>query len=187
MKNLIKLFEKEIQRLLSESPVKEDIMHSKLVLKWVLKLKPDCDDALKIAAIAHDIDRAITKITEKDLKDYSKIKEFKNEHALRSANFTEQILKKYDFPRDIKDKALSLIRLHECGGDNEADILMNADSLAYLEYNISPYLERNGLERTKQKITFMFERMSDNAKQLIKEIKFSNEDTLKLIKELIKD
>ena len=76
---------KEIEKILPNSPIDFEPVHSKLVLKYVLKLKPNADEALQIAALAHDIDRAITGITEKDLKDYSKINEFKKEHGARSA------------------------------------------------------------------------------------------------------
>ena len=41
------------------------------------------DEALKISALSHDIERAITGMSERDLKDYSKINEYKREHALR--------------------------------------------------------------------------------------------------------
>ena len=67
------LLRKEVEAILPKSPLDFDLIHSGLVLKWVLKLEPDADEALKIAALAHDIDRAITGITEKDLTDYSKI------------------------------------------------------------------------------------------------------------------
>ncbi|MCK9329800.1 MAG: hypothetical protein M0Q94_07995 [Candidatus Cloacimonetes bacterium] len=49
-----------------KSPIEFDLTHGRLVLKWVLILKPEADDAFKIAALSHDIDRAITGITEKD-------------------------------------------------------------------------------------------------------------------------
>jgi len=56
----------EIESILPKSPIEFDLTHGRLVLKWVLILKPEADDAFKIAALSHDIDRAITGITEKD-------------------------------------------------------------------------------------------------------------------------
>ncbi len=72
--NRFNLVKKEIKELLLKSPLKFDPVHSALTLKWLLKLKSNADEALQIAALAHDIERAVTGITEKDLKDYSYLK-----------------------------------------------------------------------------------------------------------------
>lgn len=178
-------FRKEIQDILVNSPVDFELKHSELVLKWVLELKPDADESLKIAAISHDLERAITKITEKDLKDYSKIDEFKKEHSIRSAQFASEILKKHNYPDDVILKVKNLIEKHEFGGDEESDILMNADSLAYFDYNIPSGLKRNGRERTKEKIKFMYKRLADKVKKLVQKIKYQDEDINKLIEESI--
>ena len=49
---------KQICAIISKSSVPEDPRHADNVLKWLLKLKPDADEALQIEALAHDIDRA---------------------------------------------------------------------------------------------------------------------------------
>ena len=169
------LLKKDIEELLPKSPLVFDPKHSELTLKWLLKLKPDADEALKISALAHDIERAVTGITEKDLKDYSKIHEFKKEHAKRSAKITLDMMKKYDYNEQTLQKVKHLIESHEEGGDEEQTILMEADSLAYFDYNIPHYFERYGEERTKDKIQFMYKRLSQKARDLVKQIKFSNE------------
>lgn len=178
------LVKKEVEAILLNSPLDFELKHSELVLKWVLKLKPNADEALKIAAISHDIDRAMTGITEKDLKDYSKINEFKKEHSIRSAKFICDILKKHEYSVDIISKVKHLVENHEFGGDPETDILTDADSLAYFDYNIPSYLKRNGEERTKEKIKFMYNRLSDNAKAMVRKIEFSN-NIVNLVKEII--
>lgn len=177
------LLRKEVETILPKSPLDFELIHSGLVLKWVLKLKPDADEALKIAALAHDIDRAITGITEKDLMDYSKINEFKKEHAIRSAKFIGGIMKKYGYPEETIAKVKHLVENHESGGDEESNILMNADSLAYFDYNIPSYLKRNGEERAKEKIRFMYNRLSPEAQKLLTKIEFSNPEIDKLVKE----
>ena len=82
------LVKKGLKNILPNSPLDFELKHAELVLKWVLKLKPRAGKALKIAAFSHDIDRAVHKITEKDLEDYSKINEFKKEHSIRSAEIS---------------------------------------------------------------------------------------------------
>lgn len=179
------LIKKEIESILPSSPLDFELKHSELVLKWVLNLKPDADEALKIAAISHDINRAITKITEKDLQDFLKIDKFKKEHAIRSAQFIADILKKYNFPQAIVDKVKHLVENHEFGGDEESNILKDADSLAYFDYNIPSYLKRNGRERAQEKIKFMYKRLSAKAKVLVDQIKFKDQAIAELIKESI--
>lgn len=179
------LIKKEILEILPNSPLDFEPTHAELVLKWVLKLKPDADEALQIAALSHDIDRAITGITEKDLKDYSKIDEFKKEHSIRSANIIGEILKKHDYPKTIISEVKRLVENHEFGGNYEAEILKDADSIAYFDYNIPSYLKRNGRERTKNKIQFMYNRLSNDAKKLVDQIKFSDKEIEELVQEAI--
>ncbi|MFA5754306.1 MAG: DUF4202 family protein [Patescibacteria group bacterium] len=176
----------ELELILPKSPLDFELVHAQLVLKWVLELKPDADESLKIAALAHDMDRAITGITEKDLSDYSKINEFKKDHALRSASFITDILQKYEYPEEIIAKVKHLVENHEAGGDDESDILMDADSLAYFDYNIPSYLKRNGQERTIEKIRFMYKRLSLKAQKLVTQMNFSEPEIAELIKKSLR-
>src|SRR4030043_27592 len=179
------LVKEELEEILPDSPIEFELKHAELVLKWVLKLKPDADEALKIAAFSHDIDRAVHKVLEKDLKDYSKINEFKQEHSIRSAKILCQILAKHDYPKKTIDKVKHLVENHEFGGDSESDILKDADSIAYFEYNIPFYLKVTNRNRTKEKIKFMYRRMSENAKKLVHQIKFKDKKIEKLFEKAI--
>ncbi|MFA5386371.1 MAG: HD domain-containing protein [Candidatus Paceibacterota bacterium] len=175
----------EIKKILPNSPIEFDPVHSELVLKNLLKLKPDADEAFQIAALGHDIDRAVHKITEKDLTDFSKIDEFKKQHSLRSAKIVADILKKYGYDEKFVQKVSHLIENHEFGLDEDSRLLMDADSLAYFEYNIPFYLKRNGRERTKEKIKFMYIRMSEKTKRVVDKMTFDDGEIAKLFKETI--
>lgn len=177
---------KEIAEIMPKSPIEFDLRHSEVAHKWLLKLKPDADEAMQIAALAHDIDRAFTGITEKDCKDYSKIKEFKKEHALRSAKFISGIMKKHGYDKKIIDKVRHLVGAHETGGDADQDIIMSADSMAYFEYNIPGYLKRYGPEQAKKKIQFMYKRLPEKARKLVREMKFKDEEIGRLVREGVK-
>ena len=173
---------KEILDIASKSPIPNDVEHSESALRWVLILKPDADETLQIAALSHDIDRGITGITEKDCKDYSKIKEFKKEHAIRSAKFIGELMKEQGYKQPAIEKVKHLVESHEEGGDEEQNILMQADSLAYFELNIPMYLNRYGREQTIKKIQFMYKRLSEKARHSIHQIKFAEN-----IKELVEE
>jgi hypothetical protein len=181
------LIKEEIESILPKSPLDFELTHANLVLEWVLRLKPNADEALKIAALSHDIDRAKTGITEKDLNDYSKINEFKKEHSIRSANFISEILQKYNYQPEFIKKVRRLVENHEFGGDEETDILTDADSLAYFDYNIPFYLKRNGKERTEEKIKFMYQRLSESAKKQVTMISHKEPEITELVQKVLKE
>jgi len=176
---------KKLERIISESPISNDLIHANLVVKWVKVLKPNADDALEIAALAHDMERGITKITNKDLKNMSNYEKDREEHSLRSVKYTAETLEELGCDSKFIDEVSHLIELHEVGGDSDSDILKDADSIAYFEYNIPLYLKRNGLEKTKFKIKYMFDRVSSGkAKKIILEMEYEPE-VRKLIKEVL--
>jgi len=151
---------------------KNDPIHSKLTLKWVLELQPKADDALKIAALGHDIDRAIEKrrIKNEDYDDYSHKKKV---HSKESAKVITEILRRYKYNKDILNKVKYLIEHHEVGGTKEANILRDADSLTFFSFNINDYLEDRGIDKTKDKIKFMYNRLSNKAKNMVNRMKFN--------------
>lgn len=183
--NKFDLIRKDVREIISKSPIDSDQIHSDLALKWLLKLKPDANEALQIAAMAHDIDRGITGITEKDCKDYSKIHEFKKEHAIRSADFIADLMEKHNYDKEIIEKVKHLVKSHEEGGDEEQTFITEADSLAYFDYNVPGYYKRYGKEQTIKKIHFMYNRLGDKAKKLIHQIKFEDKEISQIVKESI--
>ena len=53
---------REIRRVVAGSRVPEDSRHADNTLEWLLRLQPDASVAMQLAALAHDIDRAIEDI-----------------------------------------------------------------------------------------------------------------------------
>ncbi|MCZ6842402.1 MAG: DUF4202 family protein, partial [SAR324 cluster bacterium] len=80
-----------IRETIARSEVPEDPPHAEDTLRWVLKLDPKADQALQIAALAHDIDRAVTarKVHREEFTDYD---EFKSAHARNGAIILREIL-----------------------------------------------------------------------------------------------
>lgn len=166
----------QIQRLLALSPTGIDSQHSLSTLAWVCRLKPGCDDALQIAALAHDIDRAVTGITESThWQRGGDLRQFKTEHAIRSAQIISLLLAAHGCDRAFVEKVSRLVEAHEFGGDEESDLLRDADSLSFFEQNVESYLRRNGREKTQAKIRFMYDRLSEPAKRLVEELAIPEE------------
>ena len=174
--NYRKAIENEIEDIISRSDVPEDYAHSKSVKEWVLKLMPDADWALQIAAFAHDVERALpqSKVIRSKFSDYN---EFKNAHALNSAKVIQEILDEYPLSRKVKNKILSLIRNHELGLTNDVDItiLKDADSLSFFEVNLLAYAERNDESEILSRMIWGYQRLSKRARQIVKEFHYENE------------
>ncbi len=161
--NVFKNIESEIERIISKSEIPEDSQHSRNTRAWVLRLKPEADIALQIAALGHDIERSITelKIKREHYIDYN---EFKMAHARNSAKVLDDLLSKYDLNETIRCKVSYLVTHHEFGGNSEENILKDADSISYFDVNLPFYFQRNSKGETAFRIMWGYQRLSDEAK-----------------------
>lgn len=180
-----KKLQNRIAHIIAQSPISNDLDHANATLKWLLYLKPNADISLQIAAFGHDIDRGINKITEKDRPGDIPYDQFKQMHANRSATILSSMLTENNFDESIIKKITNLVRTHEVGGDKESDLLKDADSIAYFELNIPIYLKRNGKEKTRQKIRFMYKRASKRAQDIIKNMTLEDREAQKIANEEI--
>jgi hypothetical protein len=177
---------KKIEKIIKESPVPEDPIHSKNTLEWLIKLKPDADEALKIAALGHDIERAIEerKVRRKDYKDYD---EFKDAHALNSANILVEIMKECNISKELIDDLFSLVRHHETGGTRRVDILRDADSISFFHVNLPYYFIRNGVEETKKRCLWGYKKLSNDLKKIVDKFHYQNKEFKLLVRTWITD
>lgn len=184
MKDYKKL-EKEIEKIIAKSPVKTESVHSKATKKWLLKLKPDADEALQIAALAHDIERAFNIRESASPEDFSRYVAIKAKHAKKSAKIIGDLLKKHGFNAVFIRRVKHLIELHEIGGDADSDLLRDSDSLSFFGDNIENYFEIFGEEKTKCKIKFMYNRISERAKRIVKKFKYKNPELNNIFKQTV--
>jgi len=187
--NVTKL-EREIKNIISNSPVNSDLKHAISARKWVLKLNPGADLALQIAALAHDIERGCqneSKQTTKVKEDFKNYIQLKKIHSQKSAEVIVDLLNKHEFDKSFIAKVKSLVLKHEFGGDKEADVLMDADSLSFFQENFIYYYKKYGEDKAKSKINFMYSRMSANAKKLARKINFKSKKLEKIFKEEINE
>lgn len=149
--------EEEMKRIIAHSPAPTDLAHSQSTRKWVLKLKPDADLALEIAALAHDIERGLmTPKQELDKEDFSNYEAVKKAHGRKSADIICDLLKKHGFEGSLIKRVRDLVEHHEFGGDPDADVLKDADSISFFEKNLEYYFKKFGKSDAQSKIEFMF-------------------------------
>jgi hypothetical protein len=177
---------KKIDEIIKKSQVPEDPIHSKNTLEWLLKLKPDADDAMKIAALGHDIERAIEerKVRREDYKDYD---EFKESHASNSAKILAEIMKECGISTKLADDIFFLVCHHETGGTRRVDILRDADSISFFHVNLPYYFLRNGVEETKKRCLWGYGKLPENLKRVVAEFDYQSKELELLVRTCISE
>ncbi len=180
----IRCAEQRIRAAVSGSKVPEDPGHAEGTLRWLLELVPDADDALRLAALGHDIDRAIE--AQRVRKNgFASFDEFKAAHASNSAEILAAILDDCGVSEATRIEACRLVRLHETGGDERSDLLKNADALSFFQNNIALYFDRNGPEETKRRAKWGFSRLSPELRHLVRQFRFESEELNSLVQSVI--
>lgn len=178
--NSIDKVKKKIRETIAGSNVPEDPTHAENTLKWLLKLEPKADQALQIAALAHDIERANEKqkVKRKDFEDFN---QFKQAHADNSAKILRIILERCGVTGFITKEACRLVAKHETGGDLHSDLLKDADSISFFENNLPHYYIREGKEETRRRATWGYLRISKHRRYIVNSITYENKKLFDLI------
>lgn len=160
--------EKELLDILDKSDLALEKQHAENTLVWVMKLKPGASKALQIAALAHDIERGVPP-RYKD-EDFENHEDYKRAHSERGAQILEEILRRHKIDEKVIREATDLVRMHEVGGNEDADVLMDADSISFFDNNLDFYIGYKGLEGSVKQIEYKFQRCSPRAQRYIEEI-----------------
>jgi hypothetical protein len=133
--------------------------------EWVLVLDPQAGEALEIAAVIHDIERAFP--ADDDPFDPTAppgADGYDEWHQQRSADIGERWLREQHASPELTADVGALIRVHESGGSPRADVLQAADSLSFLETQTDLFIGmvRDGRltrERAAEKLRLMQDRI----------------------------
>ena len=108
-------------------------------LDWLDRLAPDASDAVRLATLTHDMERAFPGPDQPIAKTLSD-PEYERAHSVRSARIVGAWLREQAAGDSLVDEVERLILAHEFGGWLEADLVQAADSLSFLETNIELFL-----------------------------------------------
>lgn len=175
----------EIDAIIAASPVPEDPIHSKNTLEWLLRLRPDADEALKLAALGHDVERAMIKrkVRRVDFEDFD---EFKAAHAENSAAILEEVMVDCGLEEGMVEEVCRHVRRHEVGGDPRSNLLKEADGISYFDVNLAMYFERNGWDETKRRSEWGFRRLSKRGRKIAADLNYEDEELDRLLRDVIK-
>jgi len=181
----IELARLRIAEVIAGSSVPEDPRHSNNTLEWLLHLDPDADAPLQLAALGHDIERAVStrKVQRADFDDYDA---FKAAHARNGAEMLVEILRE----SGVRDESLTrevhqLVCRHEVGGDIRADLLVDADSISYFDVNLPLYHARHSRKETLRRCLWGYERLSPRARSIVATLRQPDEELEALMAEVV--
>ena len=182
--NSIECAKLRIRAIIAGSEVPEDPRHAENTLEWVLRLDPKSDEALQIAALGHDIERAV-KARKVRRSHYDNYDAFKAAHACNGSEILRAILNECGVAKSTTDEACRLVTLHEVGGDARSDLLKDADGISFFEVNMPLYYQREGCVETKRRCTWGYRRLSSRMKKIAKSMGYDNEDLTRSLREAI--
>jgi hypothetical protein len=139
--------------------------HLERTLFWARELAPDASDVLLLAALLHDIERAVPDPGSPfdSARDWS-LDAYVDYHQGRSAAQLARWMAERDAAEDEIAAAVALVAVHERGGWPEADVLQAADSLSFIE-TMTPLLSdwiatgRSSHADVLAELDFMWERI----------------------------
>lgn len=149
----------KVKEFVTESFGKEH-PHLERTLYWVKELKPDASEELLIAARSHDVERAFNPEV-KDMKEYRTGAE-QEKHEVEGGRIMFEFLVKEGYDLEKAKRVQELISRHEVGGDAEQNLLMDADSLSWLEVSAPKHIAKRTFskEELEKKVAFMYDRIS---------------------------
>ena len=148
----------------------EVMEHFEKTLSWLKQLNPQADEALQIAAYAHDIERAF-RANQKASHKFPNEAEL-TKHQEQGAKMMYKYLLNNGADEKTAAKVKTLIEKHEISGTDDQNLLKDADSLSYFEtsaYHHINAIKTKGFlkEDVKNKFDWMFDRISSaEAKKL---------------------
>jgi hypothetical protein len=137
-------------------------VHLLKTLEWVDQLAPGVSEAIRLAALTHDMERAFGGPDAIPIVMNSR--EYEQAHSNRSARIVGAWLRDNGANTQLTRDVEALIRVHEWGGTPGANLVQAADSLSFLETNVDLMIEfaRTGkypAAEISSKLDQMFERI----------------------------
>lgn len=173
-----------IDEIMTASPFPEDVFHSLNTLEWVLKIAPDADMALQIAALGHDIEHGLPDRSVHPAN-YQTYDEYKQAHAINSAQILREILEECGAAPETVEDVTRLVANHETGGDPRQETLKNADVLSFFSVALPLFNDRRGPEITKKRCVWGFKKLPLELQAMVREIEYPDEDLKHLLTESI--
>jgi predicted metal-dependent HD superfamily phosphohydrolase len=158
---------------LSKPLVRADYDHALDTWQWTLRLDPDADLAVQLAALFHDVERLASEADARVEHRAADYQAFKDDHAARGAELAAALLARVGVDAGTRERAARLIAEHEhLPGPGDADaaalsLLNDADALSFFSLNSAGYLDYFGPEATRRKVAYTRRRLRPQARRYL--------------------
>ncbi len=156
---------------LSKPLVRADYDHALDTWQWTLRLEPEADLPLQLAALFHDVERLASEADARIEHQAGDYQAFKDDHAERGAELAEALLGWVGVDAGTRQRTARLIAAHErppAAGDPDAAaiaLLNDADALSFFSLNSVGYLDYFGPEATRRKVAYTLRRLRPEARR----------------------
>ena len=113
--------------------------HLLRALEWLDRLAPGAPEAVRLAALTHDMERAFPGPDSPAMASLAD-PVYERLHSERSARIVSEWLVSHGADEQLTRDVAALIIAHEVGGTREADLVQAADRLSFLETNVDLFL-----------------------------------------------
>ena len=113
--------------------------HLLRALEWLDRLAPGAPEAVRLAALTHDMERAFPGPDSPVMASLAD-PVYEQLHSERSARIVSEWLASHGADEQLTRDVAALIIAHEVGGTREADLVQAADRLSFLETNVDLFL-----------------------------------------------
>ncbi len=183
---LLECVKERILETVKRSQVPEDAEHAHNTLKWVRTLRPNPGPLLEIGALGHDIERAVPekKVRKEDFSDYNA---FKSAHAANSARILAKLMEECGWDTRSIQIVSRIVTRHETGGDEDSDLLRDADAISFFEVNLPYYFKRHDLQEVERRCIWGYLRLSPGLRHLVKGFKYEDKTLQSLVARVVKE
>jgi len=178
----VEKLKRRIEEMLVRSLFPEEPFHSINTLEWVLRLMPGADEALQIAALGHDIERADGE-RRVQAAGYNTYKQYKEAHARNSAQILSELMEEAGIHERLTDDVARLVAHHEFGGNEREEVLKNADTISFFQVCLPLYYDRNGAGRTRKRLVWGYRKLPPELRRLVNDMELMDLRLEELVRE----
>jgi len=156
----------EFDRINAADPrAQRELIFSRRVFEWVLRLNPQASESAQLAARAHTVRRWEVP-RDRYPMDTGGYHAWRAATAAHSADAAAAVLQSLGYPGPAIDHVGRLIRRELAPQDQDAQLLEDADCLAFLELKLTDYLERWDEEKLARILHGTLVKMSPAARRV---------------------
>jgi hypothetical protein len=140
--------------------VRADYHHALDTWQWVLRLEPEADLAVQVAALFHDVERLLSEADARVEHKAENYQAFKDAHAALGAELTCALLAELKVDTATCERVRWLVTRHERPGEDCALALLNdADALSFFSLNSSGFIRYFSPEHSRRKVAYTLARL----------------------------